>query len=201
MCHTYKLILSSLIPVTSIDSFLSQSMCFNKNNPSSPHLLQPPMMTSDIQLSWSLQLQSPFSRPLCFPRSPRGEHQGLRGGSDSVASRVTGTAWSVSLGPGILGGRTQDAGHRVRVRAGSEAPPVRERWAQSKAPGTRRGCRALLPRSSAPYTQLLHTCPHGIAQPLTGTHLPRSIVTKSDLPLCDVSKSNATTLNTIHSLS
>ena len=92
MCHTYKLILSSLIPVISIDSFLSQSMCFNKNNPSSPHLLQPPMMTSDIQLSWSLQLQSPFSRPLCFPRSPRGEHQGLRGGSDSVAPRVTGTA-------------------------------------------------------------------------------------------------------------
>lgn len=151
MCHTYKLILSSLIPVTSIDSFLSQSMCFNKNNPSSPHLLlQPPMMTSDIQLSWSLQLQSPFSRPLCFPRSPRGEHQGLRGGSDSVAPRVTGTAWSVSLGPGILGGRTQDAGHRVRVRAGSEAPPVRERWPRAKFQGPGGGAGLCCPGAAPP---------------------------------------------------
>lgn len=201
MCHTYKLILSSLIPVTSIDSFLSQSMCFNKNNPSSPHLLlQPPMMTSDIQLSWSLQLQSPFSRPLCFPRSPRGEHQGLRGGSDSVAPRVWHCLECVT-GSRDLRGKNSGCRPPCESQSWKWSTPSERALAQSKVPGTGRGCRALLPWSSAPYTQPLHTCPHGIAQPLTGTHLPRSIVTKSDLPLCDVSKSNATTLNVIHSLS
>lgn len=168
MCHTYKLILSSLIPVTSIDSFLSQSVCFNKNNPSSPHLLlQTPVMTSDIQLSWSSRPPSPFSRPLCFPRSPRGEHQGLRGGSDSVAPRVTGTAWSVSLGPRILGGRTQDAGHRVSVRAGNEAPPVRERWCPEQSSGDReRVPGSAAPGSAAPPTPspsaLAHTAQHSL---------------------------------------
>ena len=97
MCHIYKLILSPLTPVTSVDSFLSQSVLFNKNNPSSPHLLlQAPMTTSDTQLSWSTRLQSPLSRPPCFPRSPREEHKGLRGGRDTVAPCVTATAWSVT---------------------------------------------------------------------------------------------------------
>ena len=181
-------------------------MLFNKNNPSSPHLLlQTPMMTSDIQPSWSSRLQSPFSRPLCFPRSPREEDEGLRGGRDAVALCVTATAWSVTGSQDPMG---KNSGWKPEAKPSREcqtwkwsAPSERALVPRAKFQGPGGGARLCCP-GAAPPAPSPSTLPHTAQHSLWQTRIfPEAVVTKSDLPLCHVSKNNAPALNVIHSLS
>ena len=160
MCHIYKLILSPLTPITSVDSFLSQC--------SSTKTIPPLHTFSSRLLWWRLTFSSPgpcgcnhrFPGHCVFREVPERKTR-VWGEAVTQLLSVSLPLPGVSLGPRILWERTQDGSrkpsHRVSVRPGNEAPPVREHWCPEQSSRDREGA----PGSAALEQHPLHPAlPH-----------------------------------------